>query len=129
MDLLAQLSFHRQSRGTQPAVLASDRTLTYEELDLYSGRLAAWILQTWGHQDPTPLVVYGHKSAWMLVCFLACAKAGRAYCPVDCSMPQSRLQGILQAVSPPAVLCTQLPPEPLDGMVPPQQIQAVATSP
>ena len=34
----------------------------------------------------------------MLVCFLACVKAGRAYCPVDLSMPHERIAAIIKKV-------------------------------
>ena len=34
----------------------------------------------------------------MLVCFLACVKAGRGYCPIDRSVPQTRVEMILQAL-------------------------------
>ena len=40
----------------------------------------------------SPVVVYGHKNPYMIVCFLACVKSGRAYCPVDTSVPESRVQ-------------------------------------
>ena len=52
----------------------------------------------------------------MLVCFLACVKSGRAYCPVDTSVPLSRVEAILGAVEPELVLAV----EPLDiGGAPP----------
>ena len=34
----------------------------------------------------------------MLVCFLACVKAGRAYYPVDLSMPHERIAAIIKKV-------------------------------
>ena len=55
--------------------------------------MATWIVGKKG-EDLTPIVVYGHKSPFMLVCFLACVKAGRAYCPVDLSMPHERIAAI-----------------------------------
>ena len=31
--------------------------------------------------------MYGHKDIYMIVCFLAAVKSGRAYCPLDISIP------------------------------------------
>lgn len=59
--------------------------------------MATWIVGKKG-EDLTPIVVYGHKSPFMLVCFLACVKAGRAYCPVDLSMPYERIAAIIKKV-------------------------------
>lgn len=59
--------------------------------------MAIWIVGKKG-EDLTPIVVYGHKSPFMLVCFLACVKAGRAYCPVDLSMPHERIAAIIKKV-------------------------------
>ena len=55
-----------------------------------------------------PIIVYGHKDPYMLVCFLACVKAGRAYCPIDISVPLSRVEMIVEEVEPEIVLSTEL---------------------
>lgn len=54
-----------------------------------------------------PIVVYGHKSPYMIVCFLACVKSGRAYCPVDTSVPASRVMAILDEVEPEIILAVE----------------------
>lgn len=77
--------------------IATD-SLTWLQLDEYSDRLGAFIRQN--TKTKTPIVVYGHKSKFMLVCFLACIKSGHAYCPVDVSVPTSRVQDIIDTVSP-----------------------------
>ncbi|MCB6607649.1 D-alanine--poly(phosphoribitol) ligase subunit DltA [[Clostridium] symbiosum] len=79
--------------------------ITWKELDLYSDKLAAYldrILET-----RTPLIVYGHKDPYMLVCFLACVKSGRAYCPVDISVPLNRVEAIIKEVQPELILATE----------------------
>lgn len=73
-------------------------SLAWRELDEYSGRLAAYIQKTC--RTKAPVIVYGHKDPWMLVCFLACVKSGRAYCPVDVSVPLSRVEAIISEVGP-----------------------------
>ena len=68
--------------------------------------LASWIDKKQGG-DKTPVVVYGHKDPWMLVCFFACVKSGRAYCPVDVSMPGDRVMDIVEKLGNPLVLATE----------------------
>ena len=50
------------------------------------------------------IVVYGHKHPFMMVCFIACIKAGLTYCPVDESLPAQRLRDIITATNTPLVL-------------------------
>lgn len=80
-------------------------SLTWSELDVLSGKLAARLCRDCGTK--TPVVVYGHKDPLMLVCFLACVKSGRAYCPVDVSVPLSRVEAIIDAVAPELVLAVE----------------------
>lgn len=71
-------------------------TLTYKELWDKSDKLAVWLDKKVNNRKP--IVVYGHKSPKMLICFLGCLKAGHAYCPVDVSMPKSRICEIVETV-------------------------------
>jgi D-alanine--poly(phosphoribitol) ligase subunit 1 len=107
MDILKQIRKHARECGNRIAVKAGDSAVTYQQLDDYSDRLAAWIKKNYQEEDKTPIVVYGHKSALMIISFLACVKAGRAYCPVDISVPMSRVQGILEVVKPPVILAAE----------------------
>ena len=43
----------------------------------------------------------------MLVCFLACVKSGRAYCPIDISVPDARVEATLAALPSKYVLATE----------------------
>ena len=97
MNILKKIQEYACRRPEQIAIRCGDSALTYGELWNYSDGLAAWFLQTQG-DDRSPVAVYGHKDPWMLVCFLACVKAGRGYCPIDRSVPQTRVEMILQAV-------------------------------
>lgn len=78
--------------------------LTWGELDLFSDKLAAYLNRSL--RTKTPVIVYGHKNPYMLVCFLACVKSGRAYCPIDISVPISRVEAIIQEVHPEIILAT-----------------------
>ena len=58
-------------------------------------------------ENRAPVVVYGHKSPYMPVCFLACVRSGRAYCPVDVSMPEERIRDIAAETGSPLILATR----------------------
>lgn len=51
-----------------------------------------------------PVVVYGHKSPFMLVAFLAAVKSGRAYAPVDVAYPADRVNDIMDQIDHPLVV-------------------------
>lgn len=67
--------------------------LTYKELFCKASILSGYINSN--VNDKKPIIVYGHKNPYMLVCFLACVMSGHAYCPVDISMPKDRINMIL----------------------------------
>lgn len=77
-------------------------TLKWNELELYSNRLANYINANTKKREP--IVVYGHKSKYMIVCFLACVKAGHAYVPIDISVPKSRTLEIINNINPEIIL-------------------------
>ena len=70
-------------------------SITYAQLKSRSDALARWIAANESIPQGSPLVVYGHKSPLMLVCFLACAKSGHAYAPVDVVYPAARVASII----------------------------------
>lgn len=106
MELLQKVKEYGRSRKDQPVFYAGDQYLTYGELDTYSNRLAAYLEEQLPN-DHTPIVVYGHKNPFMLVCFLACVKSKRAYCPIDISVPFSRVQMIIDVVDSSVVLALE----------------------
>ena len=81
-------------------------SITYGELKRKSDALARWIAAEPAFESGVPLVVYGHKSPLMLVCFLACVKSGHAYAPVDVLYPCERIASIVGQLGPTAVLDT-----------------------
>lgn len=110
MDILKKLMFFAKNTPNVVAIKAKDYSITYKELDEYSNRLANYIMTNY-KDDKVPLVVYGHKSAYMIVCFIACAKSNRAYCPIDISVPDTRTKDIIEMVNPPVILAL----EPIEG--------------
>lgn len=85
--------------------ISGQNVMTWKELDECSDKLATYLLNTL--HTKTPVIVYGHKNPYMLVCFLACVKAGRAYCPVDINVPLSRTEAIINEVKPEIILSTE----------------------
>ena len=74
---------------------SNGESITYAQLKSQSDALARWIAANPAVSPGVPLVVYGHKSPLMLVCFLACAKSGHAYVPVDVVYPAARVASII----------------------------------
>lgn len=99
MNILEEIKGFAETCGGRIAIRSEDCCLTYGQLDSYSDRLAAWIYRNYGNTK-VPVVVYGHKNPYMIVCFLACVKAGKAYCPQDISIPEPRVKATVDCVEP-----------------------------
>ncbi|MBR2835577.1 MAG: amino acid adenylation domain-containing protein [Coriobacteriales bacterium] len=91
-------------------------SITYAELRRLSDALACWISRNDSITPQVPLIVYGHKSPLMLVCFLACAKSGHAYVAVDTIYPVERITSIAGQIGKTAVLDTICDQSPLAGI-------------
>ena len=78
------------------AHVSGERQLTYGELRDWSDSLACW-LETQFPGSRAPVAVTGHKEPEMLVAFLAAAKSGRPYVPIDVSIPAQRIERIVQS--------------------------------
>ena len=128
MNILERIKELAGTQGERIAIQGSGEALTYMELEEYSNRLAAWIYRNYG-QSKTPVIVYGHKNPYMIVCFLACVKAGRAYCPQDISIPMSRVNETIESVEPELIFAVEGELEafgrPLVGM---EKIREIARS-
>ena len=106
MNIIENIKKYANKNPERIAYIINGETLTYEELENTSNRLASRIQQE-AKEDKTPIIVYGHKNKYMLVSFLACVKSGRAYCPIDISVPIERTKMILQTVKPKVILATE----------------------
>ena len=93
---------------TQPDKVAffnsAGERLTYGELARWSDALAAELAGREGSPAGRPIAVYGHKSPFMPVSFLACVKSGHPYVPLDSSLPAERIQAILGQLDRPLLL-------------------------
>lgn len=109
-------------------------SITYAQLKSQSDALARWIAGNGRIPQGAPLVVYGHKSPLMLVCFLACAKSGHAYAPVDVVYPAARVASIVGQLGETAALDTRgtlaelLAPEPPCPLFGPDAIEAACVA-
>ena len=77
-----------------PAVISTERTLTYGELDSLSNQLAHQLRDA--KVKPNQLVAVVMQKGWeQVVAVLGILKAGAAYLPIDASMPSERLHYLL----------------------------------
>lgn len=96
MTLLAQIDQWQRLAPQRLAHISGETRLSYAELFQRSNALAQKIRQQLGENNQ-PLAIFGHKETEMLIGFLGCVKAGRPYIPLDSSLPEGRVQAILQA--------------------------------
>ena len=111
MDVIEEIRKQALENGDRIAFVSRAGKLTYRELWEKSGRLAGYIEQRMG-DNKEPVMVYGHKHPLMLVCFLACVRSGRAYCPVDENTPADRITMIASQIGKPLVMNTSSYREP-----------------
>lgn len=106
MQVLKRIESMAQMFSDSLAFNSRYGSITYEELWKRSGILANWIDEKLG-DDKNPVPVFGHKSPEMFVCFLACVKSGRAYCPIDISMSEDRISDIVSMTGSSIVLAVE----------------------
>lgn len=95
IDIINQLHDFTQKHPQHIAVRHTSDTLTYQQLMDESSKLAH-LLQ----DSKQPLVLYGHMSPYMIVGMIGAIKAGCGYVPIDTSIPQERVDMIINKVEP-----------------------------
>lgn len=90
-------------------VYRGERTFTYQELKEQSDRLANYFSETLPNREP--IVVYGGQEFEMLVAFVAAAKSGHAYIPIEAHTPNDRTALILEVAQPTLVLAVAAWPD------------------
>ena len=103
VDILKTIRFYAETAGTRIAFSSRAGSISYAELWRRSGNLAGWINLEMG-ENREPVIVFGHKDPMMIVCFLACVRSGRAYCPLDIPMSEKRIQEIMRQIREPLFL-------------------------
>lgn len=77
------------------AVVGPSATLSYAELDQWSGELAGRLLAEGGVRHGDRIVVCVERSVELIVALLGVLKAGAAYVPIDPEEPDKRVADIL----------------------------------
>lgn len=84
--LTSFLKFHNRI-----AYKNGNTSITFEKLYSDAKKLAKEL----SLQGTGPVVLYGHKEIMMITGIVACIFAGRAYVPIDVSMPEERIKEII----------------------------------
>ena len=92
------------------AVVSEEKILTYKELDKKSGQLAKILMEDYGVGAEKLVMLYCHRTEWMIVNILAVLKAGGAYIPIDPAYPLSRTEYIMSDSGSKLMLCDDLLP-------------------
>lgn len=79
------------ARPQAVALHAGAITLTYEQLDTLSNRLAHYLIDRYGTAADDRIAIVLERSEWMVIAVLAVLKSGQAYVPVDVAYPAGRI--------------------------------------
>jgi amino acid adenylation domain-containing protein len=94
-----RFSRHAQQRPAKMALIDSNLSLSYEELNKLSHVLSRKLLSHGIGRDDT-VAVWGHRSAGLVVALLGILKAGAAFMILDPSYPASRLLHMIEDAGP-----------------------------
>jgi D-alanine--poly(phosphoribitol) ligase subunit 1 len=89
--------------GKAALVFADRPRGTFQEMDLLSSRLAAWLTGQ-GLNRGDVACIFHDKSVTAYALMLACLKAGITYCNTDTTSPLARVANIIQTASPKIIL-------------------------
>lgn len=104
IDVLKRVDYFANNTPNRIAFKSVCGEITYSQLWEAAKKLSKLIrnLQAEGELEPkAPIAVYGHKEPQMLVAFIGCALARHPYCPLDRSMPDTRIDDILMTINTP----------------------------
>lgn len=109
MDILRKIEEYALCQSGRAAFRSRAGEISYGELWERSGRLAS-VIENLMCNNRDPVIVYGHKDPMVIVCFIACVRSGRAYCPVDINTPTERIAQICEKIGEPLVLMAEKTP-------------------
>ncbi|QJB31611.1 amino acid adenylation domain-containing protein [Chitinophaga oryzae] len=101
------LAMHMQRQPDAPAVTDERGTVTYRMLEKMAGNMAYRLQTTYGVKKGDLVVILADRSSSFVAAILAIWKCGAAYVPIDPDYPASRVQAIINASSPAAVVCDE----------------------
>jgi amino acid adenylation domain-containing protein/non-ribosomal peptide synthase protein (TIGR01720 family) len=99
--------------GDDIAVIARDRTLSYQELDILANRVARTLNEA-GVKPDELVGVVADKGWHQVVAVLGTVRAGAAYLPIDPNLPSARLRFLLEHGEARTVLTQAHLSEPID---------------
>ncbi|KAL4809630.1 hypothetical protein BDV18DRAFT_157379 [Aspergillus unguis] len=88
-----------------PAICSWDGDFTYAQLDTLSTRLGYHLVNRGVGQEVFVGMCF-EKSSWAVIAQVAVLKAGGAFVALDPSHPESRLQGLVDDIATPIMLCS-----------------------
>jgi D-alanine--poly(phosphoribitol) ligase subunit 1 len=96
MDIIEAIDRAARVFPDRIAHISDVRMLTYGDLGKRSDALAAHFTERYPG-DKSPVAIIGHKEPEMLMGFLAAAKSGHPYIPIDVSIPAYRAEQIVES--------------------------------
>ena len=102
------IEYQFKSRPEAEAVSSWDGTLSYSELDQYSIRLAAHLIELDIIEPDSFIPLCFEKSMWTIVVMLGVLRAGGAFVLVDPTLPAARLKTMFLKLHPKIVLTSGL---------------------
>ncbi|GAA1938257.1 hypothetical protein GCM10009837_75680 [Streptomyces durmitorensis] len=102
-DVAAALARQAQATPEALAVIGEDESVTYQDLDARSSRLAHWLVER-GVRAESRVAVCLPRSVNQVVALLAVLKAGGACVPIDPGHPRSRIDAVIEHAEPALVL-------------------------
>ena len=87
-----------KDKSSYKAYTIGEDSYTYKDLYKYVANIYTYLLKE--NKEKKPIVVYGHKEIYVKATFLACSFAGMAYVPIDISIPEDRINLILDQIKP-----------------------------
>jgi nonribosomal peptide synthetase CepB len=97
----------RQAEKRQDAIalVMGDQSVSYGELEAESNQLARQLL-AWGCRRGDRICLFSPKTPSAVVAMVSVLKAGCTYVPIDVESPASRVEKIVRAAEPRAIIVT-----------------------
>jgi amino acid adenylation domain-containing protein len=84
-----------KNESCEKALVAGDVSLTYQELDELSDRMATFLRTEFDVQTGDRVAIHLERNEWLPISLLAILKTGAAYVPVDPNFPEERKEYII----------------------------------
>ena len=95
--ILEEILEKLKTKGIDKAYSINSQSYSYDELYKFVCNIYNFLLLE--NKEKKPIIVYGHKEVYMKAVFLACSFAGITYVPIDESIPEERVNLIINQVN------------------------------